>query len=492
MKQVFWFVSLIVAFVGCTNQFEDFNTNKKNPELVSGESLFANAQKELADYTSNTNPYVNIFKLMSQYWTQTNSVFESNYDITTHNVSFNIYSRLYTEVLSDLKRATDLINATEINFANTDAQNRAMAIRQNKLQIIELLNVYVYAHLVDVFGAVPYSESLNINNVYPKYEMGNVIYADLFKRIQSAISKINVNYENFGSSDLYYGGNTASWLKFAHTLRIRMAITIADADSALTKTIIESSVGSAFTSNADDCAMQYLSTSPNYNQLYVDLVASGRHDFLPANTLVDEMVVLNDPRLYAYFRDPIDVSTVVGVVILDWFGGYYGEVNSYDWYSHISATIEQPDFPCTILSYTELCFYLAEAAERGYTVGANAETWYNRGITASFDYWKVAGVSAYLAKPEVAYSSASGTWRQKIGVQSWIANYIRGYEAYNNWRRLDYPMLNLPPSITNYADIPVRFTFPSSEKSLNPAQYQSASTAIGGDKMSTKIFWDKY
>ena len=104
----------------------------------------------------------------------------------------------------------------------------------------------------------------------------------------------------------------------------------------------------------------------------------------------------------------------------------------------------------------------------------------------------MSGAAAYLAKPEVAYTTATGTWRQKIGMQSWIANYTRGYEAYNNWRRLDFPILNLPEEATTYADIPVRFTFPVKEQTLNADNYAAASAAIGGDLISTKVFWDKY
>jgi hypothetical protein len=145
-----------------------------------------------------------------------------------------------------------------------------------------------------------------------------------------------------------------------------------------------------------------------------------------------------------------------------------------------------------MMTYSEICFYMAEAAERGYNVGGTAEEWYNKGITASFDFWGVSGVDAYLAKPEVAYSTAAGTWKQKIGTQSYLANYTRGIEGYNNWRRLDFPILNLPQEATTYADIPVRFTFPINEQTLNAVNYKAASDAIGGDLITTKVFWDKY
>ena len=102
----------------------------------------------------------------------------------------------------------------------------------------------------------------------------------------------------------------------------------------------------------------------------------------------------------------------------------------------------------------------------------------------------MADVASYLAKPEVAYTTATGTWRQKIGTQAWLAFYSRGLEGYTEWRRMDAPTLNIPPSITEYEEIPKRFTYPVNEQTLNPANYAAASEAIGGDLLTTRLFWD--
>jgi hypothetical protein len=194
------------------------------------------------------------------------------------------------------------------------------------------------------------------------------------------------------------------------------------------------------------------------------------------------MNTLQDPRREAYF------TTLGG----EYVGGKYGYSNSFSQYSHISDLIQEPTFPGLMLTYSEVCFYMAEAAARGYNVGGTAEAWYNKGITASFDFWGVSGAAAYLAKPAVAYTTATGTWKQKIGTQSWLAAYTRGIEAYTTWRRLDFPVLNLPEDATKYSDIPVRFTFPVNEQTLNATNYSAISSAIGGDLITTKIFWDKF
>jgi len=486
MKKIYFIlVMLIVVSSACTDQFADYNTDKKHPLDVPGESLFTNAQKETSDFVNNTNVNINIFKLMSQYWTETTYTDEANYDLITRNIPANIYLRLYMRVLTDLKQSAKLIGDKPTVF---DSEK---PVKQNKLQIIEMMNVYVYSQLVDIFGMVPYSQALDINNVYPKYDDGYTIYKDLFKRLDAALSKLDEGSESFGSTDIYYKGDVAAWVKFGNSLKIRMAITIADADNVLAKSAIESAADKCFQSNDDDCLLLYVTSAPNYNQLYADLVATGRHDFVAANTMIDIMNSLNDPRLASYFTKT-DTSTVAGVAKLAYVGGQFGFSSPYSQCSHVAAVIQKPDFPGIMLTYSEIQFYLAEASARNYSLPKTAAEYYNEGIRSSFKFWGTQGVETYLSKPEVAYSTASSDWKHTIGLQSWLANYTRGLEGYNTWRRLDYPIFNIPEFSTKYADIPVRFTFPVNEQTLNADNYNAASKAIGGDLISTKIFWDKY
>lgn len=143
------------------------------------------------------------------------------------------------------------------------------------------------------------------------------------------------------------------------------------------------------------------------------------------------------------------------------------------------------------MDYAEVSFGLAEAAARGFSVGGTAESFYKQGVTASFAYWNAGDAAAYLAKPTVAYTTATGDYKQKIGTQKYLALYNRGFEAWTEWRRLDWPKFNLPVNKT-YADIPVRFTYPVGEQTLNLVNWQAASAAIGSDKVQTKLFWDKF
>ncbi|HEX2976374.1 MAG TPA: SusD/RagB family nutrient-binding outer membrane lipoprotein, partial [Bacteroidales bacterium] len=111
----------------------------------------------------------------------------------------------------------------------------------------------------------------------------------------------------------------------------------------------------------------------------------------------------------------------------------------------------------------------------------------------SMKYWGVSNddANAYLTQPSVAYATAPGDYKEKIGTQKWLGLFDRGVEAWAEWRRLDYPVLNIPSGMT-YADIPVRMPYPYNENKMNKSNYEAASTAIGGDEATTKLFWDKF
>lgn len=492
MKNKYILILVLTAFLAaCTDRFEDFNTDTKAPAKVAGEALFSNAQKGIADQMSSTNVNLNIWKLFAQYWTETTYVDEANYDLVNRSIPDGKFTTYYRGFLKDLQEAATIIEATPATSELGEVE------KANKLAIIELLNCFAYQQLVDIFGDIPYSEALDINIIAPKYDDAAGIYADLISRVDAALNNLEFNPDmvntaskgSFGSADLFYGGDVPAWMKFGNSLKLKLGIALADVDAATAKATVESAYAGAFTSNADDALFGYQTSSPNYNQLYSDLVASGRKDFVAANTIIDAMNTLEDPRMAVYFTQ-IDTSSEAGVEKLAYVGGIYGESSPYALNSHVGDILLEPTFPGIIMTYSEVAFYLAEAAARGWSVGGTAEEWYNAGIEASFDFWGVSGAADYLAKPEVAYATAAGDWKEKIGTQAWLALYTRGFEAYTTWRRLDYPILNLAPTITEYSEIPVRFTYPVNEQTLNHDNWAAASTAIGGDATSTLLFWD--
>jgi len=119
-----------------------------------------------------------------------------------------------------------------------------------------------------------------------------------------------------------------------------------------------------------------------------------------------------------------------------------------------------------------------------------AASHYANGITASIVYWGgTAGEAApYFAQPSVAFNAAN--WKMSIGIQQWIAFYNRGIDAWNSWKRLDYPQL--APASDALSDIPVRFPYPVNEQNVNRVNFEAAAAVIGGDEVDTKLWFDKF
>ncbi|QLC67410.1 SusD/RagB family nutrient-binding outer membrane lipoprotein [Flavobacterium sp. LPB0248] len=486
MKKIFIIILTAVTFSSCSDDIEKLNVNVKDPSNVPGEALFTSAQKSLVDQMTNTNVNNNIIRLINQYFTETVYTDESNYDLVTRTIPEQHWQFLYKDVLKDLDQSAKNITNTPLGLTENPLD------KQNKLAIIEVLNVYTYAVLVETFGNIPYSQAINLNYKTPKYDDGLTIYKDLISRLNKAIAKLNTGGKSFGDNDRIYGGDIPKWIKFANTLKLRMGITISDipAESALAQATVSSAAPFVFTSNLDNADLKYLTATPNTNPLYVDLVASGRSDFVPTSTIIDKMNLLNDPRRSKYFDNNMDDPSTPEI---EYIGGENGASNSFAQKTHITPTIQVPDFPGTILDYAEAEFLLAEAAERSlYGTPSDAEAHYNAAITASILDWggTEADATTYLANPDVAYTTATGTWKQKIGTQSWIAFYNNAFEGWSFYRRLDFPVLVAPPDAVS--GIPMRYTYPIIEQSLNKASYTEASAAIGGDAVETKLFWDKY
>ena len=150
----------------------------------------------------------------------------------------------------------------------------------------------------------------------------------------------------------------------------------------------------------------------------------------------------------------------------------------------------------TVARYKTKLFHEIELSDTSSVyVGGTEVSHYNAAIKSSMDDWGVSSsdTSTYLAQPSVAYSTATGNWKQKIGEQAWLALYNRGFESWTSFRRLDFPALLAPATtFNNILTVPTRYSYPSAEQTLNFDNYTSASSAIGGDKLTTKIFWDKF
>jgi len=490
MKKILIILLVFLSVTSCNNNLDTLNANLKDFTVVSGEAIYNGATRALMNQMFTFDVNNNNTLLFVQHFAETTYPDESRYDMVTRPVPANNMNTLYRTVLMNYKDAARAL--TEAPLGGIDQKQR-----DNQLAIIEIMSVFTWSTIVETYGNMPYSEALDYTKPNPKYDDGLTIYKDLISRLNAAIAKLDPAFAGMGAGfDNVFGGTaagTAKWIRFANTLKLRMGIMLSDisAEAAFAKTTIEAAAPNVFNvpitspTAGDKFALTYLSASPNQNPVYVDLVVSGRFDYVATSNIVDLANTLNDPRRAGF------LWTQVGG---EYKGGAQGMPNGYGSFTHINNSLLKPEREVVAMDYTEAEFLLAEAVERGFNVGGTAASHYNNAITSSIKYWggTDADATAYLAQPSVTYATAEGTWRNKIGTQAWLGYYFRGLTAWTNWRRLDYPRLIASPKhVADVNGIPVRYTYAVSEQTLNGANYTAAASAIGGDKAETRLFWDK-
>jgi len=476
-KSLIVFLSFLLL-TGCVDSLDDYNVDTKKAPTVTAVTLFSNSLKGLIDALVTPNVNNNNYRLYVQQWAETTYLDEQRYNLTARAIPQALWQSLYRDVISDLTEAKKILNANTLLSAES---------KNNQLAQIEIVEVLAWSVLVNTFGDIPYTQAMDPLNPLPKFDDAKTVYYSLLDRLDAALLLLNTTGTGFGAGDLIYKGDIAKWRKFGNSLKLRLALVIADSDAAKAKTLIAAAAPNVFTANADKAVFPYVATPPNYNPVAQNLnpTYSTRQDYVITSVFIDPMNELNDPRRQQWF------TTVGGV----YKGGAYGFANTYADFSKVSAKIVDPTLEGVFMDYSEVEFGLAEAVERGFITGDAADH-YNKAITASITYWggSAADAATYIAQPKVAYATAAGDYKQKIGFQKWFALYNRGWESWVEWRRLDYPKL-LPPtggSAPAGLQIPVRIIYPIVEQTLNPTNLKTASAAIGGDLASTKLWWDKF
>lgn len=419
----------------------------------------------------------------AQYWTGNDKANDSRY-LLDEGINGPLWNNMYSVALHNLDEIINM-NKAQPNATST-----------NQIAIAQILKAWIYQILADAYGNIPYTEALqSVENITPAYDDAKTIYNSLLDTLAQQAAVLDPAQGSFATGDVIFNGNAAAWKKLAHSLMLRLAIRMVDADPAKARSVIEANWQNAMTSNADSAVFKYLPAAPNkfpYNDSERELI-----EFFVSSTLVDYMADVEDPRL-AVFARPSKLDTV-------YRGLAYGASESNpnrlqpSAYSFPGTRIYAADMSGILMTYPEVEFILAEAAARGFAVGADAATHYANGVKASLEYWGItdaAAVEGYLSR--VPYNAAD--WRNVIGTQKWLALYPQGLQGWFERLRLDFKkpggdsLFKAPVDVSldpNVNFVPYRLTYPISEQTQNSANYQAAASAIGGDTKGVKLWWDK-
>lgn len=463
----------LIAVAACDDGLTDLNVNPNDPVEVGAAYLFPNAVEAAVSRVTGAGLNLDLTGLWVQHYVEHEYSNEDRYEVGTTTVSTH-WSSFYAGPLQDLQEVID--QGRETNRPNVTAMGLVM-------------KVWTAQVVTDLWGDVGYSQALRGRDASApltvEYDTQQAIYDRLLDEAEEAAGLVDPDGLAIGEADIIYGSEMEQWRRFANSLRMRLAMRLSEVAPGVAEAEFSSAYAAGgFQSNDDSAILWYLDDGVNRHPIwsYMD----SRDDHSVSATMIDTLKSLNDPRLPVYAQ-PNEA------------GEYWGNPNGVmiepaplDEVSRIGTFYSRPDAPSVLMSYAEVLFLQAEAAERGW-ITADAGALYTAGIRAAMEFNEVsaAAIDAYLAQPEVAYAGGEAGLRQ-IGLQKWIALFGNGPEAYAEWRRTGVPELAPAANALNDSgQIPLRLFYPSTEESLNSAALEAAVARQGGADLDDPVWWDQ-
>lgn len=514
-----------VAFSACTKDFAARNTNPEqateemleHDNLRTGSYVVQMIANVLPSYQRGESEYGSASYQVVQGLT--GNIF-SNYEAATNSGfhqtnEYNLVADGWTKALFEDAYVRAIAPWTELNkVRETSPVDAAFG---------DILKVATLHRVTDAYGPIPYTK-LGTGAIHVAYDKQQDVYTAMFKDLDNAIETIEALYVGGTTSylaayDNVFYGDVQKWLKFANTLRLRLALRVAYADETLYKEQAAKALA---------CAEGFLDTDAFLHPgagaweypIYVIEYDFNGGDARPGATIVTYMNGYSDPRRAKYFTAAADGSYAgvrMGAVISD----NYVETDKL---SKINCTKNDP---LLWMSGAESFFLRAEHALRSGDE-ATAKTMYEEGIKKSFELLGASGVSGYLATTSgvgsytdpvtsgnsystnltdvsVAWSSQSSFdgHLEQIITQKYLAGFPEGMEAWAEFRRTGFP--KVIPTLTNNSNGLIdtdrqvrRLIYPASEFQANNANVTAGVALLNeeakngnGDNGGTQVWWDR-
>ncbi|MGJ5643501.1 SusD/RagB family nutrient-binding outer membrane lipoprotein [Formosa sp. S-31] len=475
-KKTVLLLGIASIFSSCeTVDFGDTNDNPNGPTAAVTSQLLTQAEKTISSIGTDMSGI-----LFTQQLTEGQYPGQSRYATLTY--SYNSY---YTSAVTDLN---EIIKLNE-DPSTMDAA-AAYGNNDNQIATAKIIRAFILQFMTDSWGALPWEEAFQgIDNPSPKFNTQEELYNIIFDEIEDALALINPSATG-PQGDVLFGGDMSRWTIFANSLKMTAALRISDVSPTLAKSKFEEAVssGNYIKTNSDNIEFPYgaddASDSPWQDRF------ESRVDYILSETMMESLRSNLDPRLFKYAEPAADsiISNpkFPGGIDAAYVGAPHGKVNgNTPDYSYPTATIiYDPVYATPIYTAAQMKLSMAEAALKGWSVGATTGELFAEGIEASMEYWGVdsADISSYL-------SAHTSTTIEDIAYEKWIALYLNGQEAWSEWRRLDYPVL-IPSEYAGDPRIPVRLAYDSSVEDNNKANYDAIIATQGIDDLHTKLWWD--
>lgn len=462
----------ILLLPACQKSLSEVNNNPNAPEEVDPQFLLSNVLYQTA--RNNAEEGWKAGNLLAQH---------------TSNIEFFPVDRY------DLGSNTELWNATYRLLNDVAAIEASPKANAGYKGVALVLKSVLASLLTDLWGDVPYTAATKgaSGNFAPVYDRQQDIYTGpegILANLEKAVPLLSSGAAISG--DILYKGDLAKWVRLANTLKVRYLVRISK------KTAVGPALQALVTENkllrngSDNAVIPFLASAPN--QWFLINEREGRYaDVRMSKTSEAILVPLADARTGVYFK-PTVLSVASGTPAYKGLpnGLSRQSQNAYN-FNDISLIgklfrDDASGVNAPLMTYHELQFLLAEAAQKGWIAGP-ASTYYEEGIRAAHAYYNIALPAGYLGSSGVALSG--GDELRKIATQKWISLFLHGYESWLDVRRTGYPQLPVPQDNLNGNRFPVRFRYPATEQAANRANYEAAVKRIGGDTYDSKGWWEQ-
>ncbi len=501
---------------GCTGDFEEINTSKVQIISLGTDeypNMFSQALSQ-GSYHPSYQTATNLFAdLWCQYYATTTPNFQSDRYHTNMGWIGSHWNPIYTQVVPQLMLIMEKYDSSTPEYA-----------------LSSIWWAFSFHRVTDYYGPIPYSDA-GIVGTAVKYDAQKDIYDDFFKRLDAAVTLLKTKagdskIKPFGNADIMFKGDLNKWIKFANTLRLRLALRISKVDPTRAKTEAEAAVASGVMLSAADDAMMVRTGVTSGDGNGISRIA-GWQEFRMSATMESILKGYNDPRMTVFFQPAFATGTYEGLRNGLNPGQLVAKANTNDQNSNVgSRWIRNTGsgsgwenllaVPANIMHAAEAYFLRAEGALNGWNMGGTAQDLYEKGIRESMATWGFSGaaVETYIqgTTPPIApgdsqnspavsdipvkWAATEAKQREQIGTQKWLAVFPDGCEGWAEFRRTRFPKLyHVINSVNN--DVPTtafirRFPFTDAEKATNKAAVEAAVTLLGGpDKASTPLWWDK-
>lgn len=485
--------ALLALTVACNaDDLTKVNNNPNNPTEAPPNALFTNAVRTgvsrwLGAFNART------LSLTAQHLAEVQYPETDAYLRLTTNFTTANFDGAYTAELEDFQ---------QVIAAGTD--NAAPGLYGPAL----VMRIWGFAHLTDSWGDIPYTGALQADaggSLSPDYDLQKDIYADFFTVLATAsadMAAAPANAVRYGAADPIYSGNLLSWQRFSNSLRARHAMRLSNVDAVKARAEFIAAMaapGGLMASNADNAQLFWPGDGVYDNPWATNFKT--RDDHRISNRLMDVMQAANDPRIPVYAQpteaDPTRYAGMPNALTHEDAQGYLNTASRPGEVFYPGATVygnfggSGGSFPSFLMTYAEVSFLKAEAAERTWIPGS-AAVFYADGIQASMEQWGVtsaAAIAAFLANPAIAYAGGTAGLRQ-IATQKWVALYTNGPQAWAEWRRTCAPATVKPGPDASTSYVPRRLEYSLTENAVNADAVAAATDRQGPDTFASRMYWD--